>query len=62
MRMLWFILCVVSLFWGWSLGAQRSGNAMGCLWAVVLFLLFPISPIVVLLFWLFGENRDSQSY
>jgi|GEM_PF-6097003 len=52
------ILWIGSVIAGWILAADRHGNGIGCLWAVILFILGPLAPIALLLYWIFGKDSD----
>lgn len=51
-----FILWIVAVIAGWVIAADRHGNGIGCLWAVILFILGPLAPVVVLLYYFLGKD------
>lgn len=54
---LFLILWIVSVIAGWIIASDRHGNGIGCLWAVMLFILGPLSPIIVLLYYFLGKDE-----
>lgn len=55
---IFFLLWIASVIGGWVLAANRHGNGIGCLWAVLLFILGPLAPFVLLLYWLLGNDKE----
>ncbi|MBB3114385.1 hypothetical protein FHS18_006506 [Paenibacillus phyllosphaerae] len=46
--LLW-IVSIIALFWVWSDASARRGGNIGCLWALVVFILGPIGLIAYLI-------------
>ncbi len=44
-----WVLSWVCLFWIWGEATQRKGKQVGCLWAIVVFLLGPLGIILYLI-------------
>jgi hypothetical protein len=51
---LWFIIGFIALIWVYSDASGKRGSNIGCLWALVVFLLGPIGFII----YLFVRNAD----
>lgn len=46
---IWWILSLIALLWVWSDASEKKGANIGCLWALVVFLLGPIGFIAYLI-------------
>ncbi|MFE7062956.1 hypothetical protein ABN702_18005 [Bacillus haimaensis] len=47
--LLWFAIGIIALFWVYSDASEKRGSNIGCLWALVVFLLGPIGFIIYLI-------------
>ena len=52
--LLWWIIGIVALFWVYSDAADKRGTNIGCLWALIVFILGPLGFIA----YLFVRNAD----